>query len=197
MKYVIPELENVWPSFEVFGKGHSWERDVNTIIGEAVDRIKRWEVYSPRKYKDVMDKTGKQWYAIAFGHGGASGVWPSHDEIEFGNLEISLSKATDILAEDLFVEYVPGVQRAIKCNMNPYMLGATTMCALNMGMTKFRKTSIVTNLNQGKYIAACASFTNYNKAYNPETKILEVRNGLTCRRQDEGSLFLTKKELII
>lgn len=194
MRYISPELENVWPSFEVFGKGHSWERDVNTINGESVDRIKRWEVWSPKKYIDVVDKTGKTWYAIAFGHGGASGVWPSQEEIANGDLEIPLAKATEILAEDLFVEYVPGVQRAIKCNMNPYMLGSMTMTAFNMGMTKFKKTSMVTHLNEGKYIAACASLVNYNKAYNPKTLLLEVRNGLTCRRQDEGSLFLTKKD---
>lgn len=194
MRYVIPELENVWPSFEVFGNGHSWERDVNTLNDESVDKIKRWEVFSPKKYKDVVDKTGKQWYAIGFGHGGASGVWPSHNEIVNGDITLTLQQATDILAEDLFVEYVPGVQRAIKCNMNPFMLGAMTMCGFNMGMTKFRKTSMVTHLNQGKYIAACASLVNYNKAYNPKTLQLEVRNGLTCRRQDEGSLFLTKKD---
>lgn len=194
MKYVSPELADVWPSFEVFGRAHDWERDVSVINAESVDRIKRWEVFSPKKYLDVVDKTGKEWYAIGYGHGGASGVWPSQEEIVAGDITLTLPQATEILAEDLFTEYIPGVQRAIKCNLNPFMLGAMTMCAFNMGVTRFKRTTMITHLNQGKYVAACASLISYNKALNPKTLQLEVRNGLTCRRMDEGSLFLTKKD---
>jgi GH24 family phage-related lysozyme (muramidase) len=160
---------------------------------ESIDKIKRWEVYSPTKYLDVVDKDGKEWWCIGFGHGGASGVWPSHDEIVNGNLYLTLEQATEILHNDLSVEYLPKTSNLIKCNMTTFMTGAMVMCAFNMGMTKFKKTSMVTHLNNGKYIAACASLKNYNRAVNPKTLLLEERNGLTCRRMDEGSLFLTKR----
>lgn len=191
MTLIAEHLVNVWPSPDVFGKGHSYERVMTT---EGVDRIKRWEVYSSKKYIDVVDKHGKTWWAIGYGHGGASGVWPSQQEIADGDLVLTIKQATEILAQDLEVEYVPRTSRLIKCNLTNFMLSSMVMTSFNMGITRFAKTSMIHHLNNGKYIAACASLKNYNKAVNPKTLLLEERNGLTCRRMDEGSLFLTRRD---
>lgn len=188
---IDPKLANIWPNETVFGTKHSYKREMND---EGLYRIQRWELFVPHKYVDVIDKDGKTWYAIGFGHGGASGIWPSQEEIANGNIELTLDQAHEIFHKDLDAEYVPGVDKSIYANITTYMFNALVMTAFNMGMTRFRKTDMVWNLNQGKYIAACASFISYNKAINQETRVLEVRNGLTCRRMDEGSLFLTKKE---
>lgn len=190
---IAEHLKDIWPSPDVFGpkEKHNWERIVNI---ETIQKIQRWEVFSPKKYLDVVDKNGKEWYCIGFGHGGASGVWPSHDQILNDNLELTRAQAVNILLDDLRAEYVPRTSNLIKCNLNTFMFGAMVMCSFNMGMTRFKKTSMVTHLNEGKYIAACAALKNYNKWRDPKTLQLVERNGLTCRRMDEGSLFLTKME---
>lgn len=188
---IAEHLKDIWPNPDVFGptQMHSYERIVNV---ETIQKIQRWEVFKPKKYLDVVDKNGKEWYCIGFGHGGASGVWPSHEQILNDNLVITRPQAVNILLDDLRAEYVPRTSKLIKCNINTFMFGAMVMCAFNMGMTRFAKTSMVTHLNNGKYIAACAALKNYNKQRNPITLQLEEKNGLTCRRMDEGSLFLTK-----
>lgn len=188
---IAEHLKDIWPNPDVFGPRqlHKWERVINA---EAIQKIQRWEVFKATKYLDVVDKDGKEWWCIGFGHGGASGVWPSHEEILNGNLVLTREKAVSILLEDLSTEYVPRTSALIKCNLNTFMFGSMVMCSFNMGMTKFKRTSMVTHLNNGKYIAACAALKNYNRARNPQTLQLEERNGLTCRRMDEGSLFLTK-----
>lgn len=185
------ELAAKWPSVDWIGPGHTYERKMHKV---GLYKIKRWERFIPRRYPDVVDKDGKQWWAIGFGHGGASGVWPSQEEIASDTLTLTLEQGIEILDADLAVEYVPGVDRAIVANATQDMFNACVIMAFNMGMTKWKKTSVLTNLNNAKYVAACASFVAYNRARNPETKLLEVRNGLTCRRCDEASLFENYRE---
>ena len=78
------------------------------------------------------------------------------------------------------------------------MFNGVAVFAFNVGVTRFRRTLVLENLNKGKYIAACAAFLvdpqgqSLNNRQRNAEGILEVRNGLTCRRADEMSLFLTK-----
>lgn len=201
MIVIAPELKDVWPSVDVFGDGHEYDRRLNK---DTFEKIKRWEKYIPTKYLDTTKKmpdgSVKKIFAIAYGHTGATGIWPSQKEIVEGNLNISLQQADEILYNDLQV-FLNELSPKIKCNINNYMIGACLMLQLNMGTTKFAKTAVLENLNKGKYVAACASFlvdiktgqSINNRASKKNTGELEMLNGLTCRRADEMSLFLTKK----
>lgn len=195
---IDPALANLWPSVDVFGPDHNFER---VMEQKGILSLKRWERPKLTKYIDVVDKNGKIWYAIGVGHGGASGVWPSQEEIANSDLVLTMDQALRIFADDLALEYEPGVNRLIKSNITSFMYSSMVHCAFNLGITRFAQTAMVKHLNtisektgEVKYIAACASLQLYNRARNEKTRLLEVRNGLTCRRQCEGELFLTVKE---
>ena len=192
---VRDDLKDVWPNPVVFGKGHTYDR---VMTDDGMTKIRRWETFQPKKYPDGVDVNGKPQWAICYGHSGKTGVWPSQQEIAEGELEFTEPQGSLILQQDLAVEFVPRLDRLIDCNITTHMFNGVAVFAFNVGVTRFRRTLVLENLNKGKYIAACAAFLvdpqgqSLNNRQRNAEGILEVRNGLTCRRADEMSLFLTK-----
>lgn len=192
---VRADLVDVWPNPIVFGGGHTYDRVMNDA---GMAKIKRWETFQPKKYPDGVDAQGKPQWAICYGHSGKTGVGPTQQEIAEGDFEFTEPQGLAMLKADLEVEFLPALDRLIDCNINTYMFNGVAIFAYNLGITRFRRTLVLEKLNQGKYIAACAAFLvdpegrSLNNRQRNAEGILEVRNGLTCRRADEMSLFLTK-----
>lgn len=192
---VSPALANVWPDPKVFGSGHSYERK---MIPEGIAMLKRLEFFMPKKYPDGTDDNGKIQYAIAYGHQGKTGVWPSQQEITDGELEFTEEQGAEILRMDLEQEFLPGLDRLIKANVTTYMFNACASLLLNKGMTRFKTTLAVSYLNQGEYVKACRSFlldddnNGINNVSRNAAGVVITRDGLSIRRAIEMSLFATK-----
>jgi len=192
-------FEDMWPKEDFYGNGHSYER---MMVPEGWAKLKRWERFMSKKYVDTTihnpDGTTTEVWAICYGHSGHSGVWPSQQEIIDNNYEFTQEEAWDILQKDMHAEYIPQLSRLIKVNVTSYMFSGLLLIFFNMGETKFKKTAILPILHTGKYLAACTAFlvlpdgtTTNNKAGNV-SGVLVMQNGLSCRRADEMSLYLTR-----
>lgn len=188
--------EDMWPKEDFYGNGHSYAR---ALVPEFWNRLKRWERFMPKKYLDTVLKDGTEVWAIGYGHSGKSGVWPSQQEIIDGDITLTQEQAWNILQQDMYDEYVPQLSRLIKVNVTNYMFSGMMLTFFNMGETSYRKTIVLSTLHTGKYLAACTRFlvledgtTTNNKARDPSTHELVMQNGLSCRRADEMSLYLTR-----
>lgn len=193
---ISPDLVNIWPNPKVFGLGHTYERK---MIPEGMVVAKRLEFFMPKKYQDGANEAGEIQYAIAYGHQGKTGVWPSQKEIAEGDLEFTEEQGAEILRQDLELEFVPGLDRLIKCNINTYMFNACALMLLNKGMTEFKNTLVVKYLNEGRYVKACRSFLldddnhGINNVTHNAAGQLVILDGLSMRRGIEMSLFATHK----
>jgi GH24 family phage-related lysozyme (muramidase) len=114
------------------------------------------------------------------------------------------------------------LRRWIKVPVTTYMFNALILLSMNAGLGNFRDgatdttgqrlPSVLSILNEGRYAHACHAFHNHrfgtkvikdpvtglailDETGNPKTEIVELV-GLSNRRADERSLFLTKIDRI-
>lgn len=192
-------FKDMWPLEDFYGNGHSYNRE---LPPEFWARLARWERFKPKKYIDTVLKDGTEVWAIAFGHSGHSGVWPSQQEIIDNDYEFTYEQAWDILVKDIYAEYLPQLNKKIRPNVTNYMLGGILLTFFNMGQTKYRETVVLSTLETGRYLTACTRFlvledgtttNNKSRVRHPDgTSELVMQNGLSCRRADEMSLYLTR-----
>lgn len=80
-------------------------------------------------------------------------------------------------------EFAAEVSEAVKVPTEPYQMAALISLAYNIGMTAFRKSTLLKLLNQGHYAEAGKQFPRWNRAGG------RVMKGLTNRRNAEAALF--------
>jgi len=97
---------------------------------------------------------------------------------------ITFKQAEEIFLQQTKKDYLPGVTSAIRGMVTQSMIDACVSFAYNVGVGRFRKSSVCSNINRGDYQAAANSFMLYNKAAG------KVLPGLTKRREEESRLFL-------
>lgn len=99
--------------------------------------------------------------------------------------EITQAEAERLLAED--VEYFShGVLAAITRRPSQAQFDALVSFAYNIGVTGFRRSSVLRAHNAGDFAAAGRAFALWNKAGGRELP------GLTRRRADEAALYLSE-----
>lgn len=115
------------------------------------------------------------------------GVWT----IGYGHTEgvkegdtITLNKAHTLLSEEL-EDYAVDVAFACTSKPNDNELAAMTSLAYNVGITGFRKSTVLKCHNRGDKDAAARAFAMWNKAGG------KVVKGLSRRRAAEAALYLT------
>lgn len=79
--------------------------------------------------------------------------------------------------------YEGGVKRAVKVPLTQSQFNACVSLAYNIGVKAFAGSTVVRELNQGKYQAACRAFALWNKAGG------RVSKGLSIRRKAEQQEF--------
>lgn len=188
-------FEDMWPKEDFYGNGHQYDRK---LVPEFWTKITRWERFMPKKYVDTVLKDGTKVWAICYGHSGKSGVWPSQAEIIANDYEFTRAEGLAMLKKDMDEEYLPALSRLIKVNVTNYMLSGIAMTLFNMGQTAYRKAHVIASLEKGKYLEACTRFliledgTSTNNKARDSSGNLVMQNGLSCRRADEMSLYLTR-----
>lgn len=95
--------------------------------------------------------------------------------------------ADERLCQEL-TRYVGAIRKLCKAAPNDNQLGAFLSLAYNIGLTAFKKSTVLRQYNLGNYAAAARAFALWNKA-TIKGKKTELA-GLTSRRAAEAALFL-------
>jgi GH24 family phage-related lysozyme (muramidase) len=165
------------------------------IISEMLSVTKKWELCVLKAYKD----NDGSWH-VGYGHGNAAGVLPFVTEETVLKDE---EEASRILMDDL-AYLVPILDKMIKVELNPYQYGALLDIAYNRGPGRLRESAVMRWINDttDKYSLKKAAramvinepgFEALNTAQDKVTGEVREFLGLTLRRIDDASLFLTKK----
>ncbi len=141
----------------------------------TIDLIKRNEGCVLDAYPDPA--TGGDPWTIGYGHTGP-------DVAE--GLSITQERAEELLRQDLG-RFQDGVDDLIAENatISDSQYGAMVSLAFNIGLGNFRASSVLRDHNAGDNQAAADAFRMWNKAAG------KVMNGLTRRREEERTLYLT------
>ena len=141
----------------------------------TIDLIKRNEGCVLDAYPDPA--TGGDPWTIGYGHTGP-------DVAE--GLSITQERAEELLRQDLG-RFQDGVDDLIAENAatSDSQYGAMVSLAFNIGLGNFRASSVLRDHNAGNNQAAADAFRMWNKAAG------KVMNGLTRRREEERTLYLT------
>jgi lysozyme len=162
------------------------------LVPRFLDLIKKWELYMEKAYRD---KDGS-WH-VGYGHGNAAGVPPFVTE----ETTLTPEEAIQVLEADL--QYlIPIVEKMVLVPVTDNEFCALLDVAYNRGPGTLRKSAVIYHLNNAsdplnKKKAAQAfvfqeeGFAPLNMAQDIITKEQRVYLGLTLRRIDDASLFLT------
>jgi lysozyme len=137
----------------------------------AIPFIKKYEDCRLKAYPDPG--TGGDPWTIGFGSTGP-GINP-------GTIWTQ-EQADSRFLEDVN-EFAAEVAELVKVPTEPYQMAALISLAYNIGMTAFRKSTLLKLLNQGHYAEAGKQFPRWNRAGG------RVMRGLTNRRNAEAALF--------
>lgn len=137
----------------------------------ALALIKRWEGCHLTAYPDPG--TGGVPWTIGWGSTGPGirkgVVWTQE-------------KADKRLSEDV-QDFMEGVEEAVTAPLRANELGALTSLAYNIGLSAFRRSTLLRKLNALDFNGAAQEFGRWNKAGG------RVMKGLSNRRADERRVF--------
>ncbi len=112
-----------------------------------------------------------------------------------GNTEdlevISASDAEDLLVKDLKSAEIC-VNLMVKTKLTQNQFDALVSFVFNIGCTKFKTSTMLKFINQGKFIEAANEFKRWNKMFDTHNKQYKEVLGLTKRREREKILFLLR-----
>lgn len=141
----------------------------NLSINHAgLNLIKGYEGLEQEPYADVGGKL-----TIGYGHLIKPGEFFGH---------ITEKQAYDLLREDVKVAEAY-IKRYVKVPLNANQFAALTSLVYNIGPGNFRRSTLLSQLNDGNYARAAEEFLRWNKV-NGESVL-----GLTRRRESEKELF--------
>lgn len=142
----------------------------------AREIIKKHEGWSATVYKDSAGHA-----TIGWGHKLLAGETFTRITKEQGEAILSADMAR------IEREIMP----AIKVPMTDNQKAAVICFAFNVGANAFKSSTMLKKLNAGDTQGAAAEFLKWNKARDQKTGQLVALRGLTTRRTDEKTLFLT------
>lgn len=142
-----------------------------TVNADTLALIKQWEGCRLTAYPDPGSKDGLP-YTIGFGH--TAGVRKG--------MVISQAQADAYLQADLD-QCAAAVSPLITVALTDNQFGALVSFAFNIGVSAFRKSTLLKKLNQGNYAAVPSELARWNKNDN------HVMEGLVNRRAAEAGLW--------
>ena len=141
-------------------------------MNKAVELVKGFEGFSQKAY---LCPAGVP--TIGYGHTG--NIRPTDT--------ITQTEAEALLKKDL-EQFEAGVKKVVKVPLNENQLAALTSFAYNVGLGAFNNSTLVKQLNEGRYDLAADQLLRWTKAAGKELK------GLVRRRAAERAVFLTPVE---
>jgi lysozyme len=142
------------------------------ISRAAINLIKKYEGLRLNAYRCSAGV-----WTIGYGHTSAAGA----PEVTPG-MKISKQEAEDIFEKDI-QQFAKGVENLIKVSVSPNQFGAMVSLAFNIGLSAFKKSSVLRFVNQKRFDDAADAFLLWNKAKG------KVLKGLVRRRAEEAELF--------
>jgi GH24 family phage-related lysozyme (muramidase) len=97
---------------------------------------------------------------------------------------ITQAQADQALVDHINKNVAPSINNSVKAPITQSMYDAMASLAYNIGGGGLAKSSIVSEINAGRYESAAGIFPQYNKAGG------KAISGLTTRRKNEAALFL-------
>ncbi len=139
------------------------------VSPEGLEFIKQWEGCKLSSYLD-----GGGVWTVGYGH--TEGVYPG--------MAISEEDATALLMEDVFPAE-SAVNQYVSVEINQQQVDALISFIFNVGVSAFKKSTLLKLLNQGDYLGAAEQLLRW--CYDNGTRI----QGLANRREAERELFLS------
>lgn len=137
----------------------------------ALKLIKQFEGCKLKAYPDPG--TGGDPWTIGWGATGP-GIGPG--------VEWTQAAADARLSNDV-ARFANGVRNSVTWSATPNQLGAMISLAYNIGLTAFKKSTLLRRFNAGDIHGAQAEFAKWNRAGG------RVMRGLTRRRKAEADVF--------
>ncbi len=137
--------------------------------------IKTYEGLRLKAYPDPG--TGGEPWTIGYGHTSSAGAPDVYE-----GLVITLSDANQIFDKDS-AAFASEVENCVSVELNPNQLGALTSFAYNLGIPKFKRSSVLRAVEQGKGDEVARRLMTYNRAAG------RVLPGLVKRRAAEAHLY--------
>jgi lysozyme len=163
----------------------NWKRESTKAVAEVsktatklknVELIKRHEGLRLQAY---LPTPNDKW-TIGYGH----------TKTAHKGMIITEAKAEELLLKDLaWVE--AAIKKHVKVPLTQNQYDAVASLVYNIGEGNFSESSVCRRLNAGNYGGAADAFLLWNKQRNKTTGKLGVLKGLTRRREEERSLFLS------
>lgn len=157
---------------------------MNVILPEAVNLVKYFELFMPRRYKD---KNGV--WAIGYGHSENAGTDP---HVITDDMVLTEPEAAAILNNDLEI-FAKTMRNYIKTDINDYEYGGLLSWYYNTTPKTFRESDVVKLLHSPDVpnyrLKAADAFLKYDIAWDDELKVFRQFLGLRRRRKFESALF--------
>jgi len=142
---------------------------------DGLVRLKRLEGFRSIPYADAAG-------VPTIGYGAT--YYPGGVKVTMSDPPISEAKAGEMLAS-MVKTYADAINACVKTPLTQAMFDALVLFAYNVGIEGARKSTLVSLINSGAYVAAASQFARWNKAGGKEVA------GLTRRREEERALFLS------
>ena len=153
-----------------------------SISDRGLGLIKSSEGFKATAYPDLASGTGR--YAIGYG----SWYYKDNSKVKAGDT-ITQADALDLMKYKVNKEFLPSIQKNVRVPVTQGMVDALVDFAYTLGTDTFAKSSLLSELNSGRYEVAASKFIEYNKANVDGVK--KELSGLTIRRTKEKNLFLS------
>lgn len=144
------------------------------VSDDSVKLIKRFEGFKAKAYLDPVG-------VWTIGYGTTKGVKKG--------MKVTRQQAEKMLAEHLDEEVIPAIEKYVKVSLTQPMVDALSSFIYNVGVSNFRKSTLLKVLNRGNYKAAYAQFGRWVYARDRRTGKRIKLKGLIRRRKAEADLF--------
>lgn len=129
------------------------------------------------RLKAYLCPAGK--WTIGYGH--TRGVRPGDT--------CTKEEAENMLRRDA-ADVEDAIRHLVKVEITQSQYDALCDFVFNFGGRKFETSTLLRELNAGRYMAAADQFPRWIYGLNPKTGKHEIMNGLVLRREDERDLFI-------
>lgn len=143
------------------------------ISPHGLAKLKQWEGLKTKAYQD-----GGGVWTIGYGHTATAGA-PK----PFKGQVITEKQAEEILLRDL-TQYENAVEQSVKVKLNDNQFAALVSFTYNVGIKKFKSSTLLKKLNVGKYDDVPSELMKW--VYDNKKK----KQGLVNRRRAEGYLWM-------
>lgn len=144
----------------------------------GIDFIKGWEALSLKAYAATEHERKQGIYTIGYGNT----RWHDGTPVKEGDTLPNEWFAEELLTIDL-MEREKALNEVIKVTVTQGQFDALVSLAYNIGVSAFKKSTLLRKLNSGDYKGAANEFPKWDKQAG------RVLNGLVRRRKGEQDMF--------